>query len=111
MGKPGYRAFAPWGYVTLASIACLSLSSAERSDHSISEELAVMKKFACPHCGQDWVRMYRRKDTGTLFFMCPECGSLWLDESDIEEHTDLYLSEYLTQYDAASVWSVIEQVD
>ncbi|MFF3816158.1 zf-TFIIB domain-containing protein [Streptomyces bluensis] len=70
-----------------------------------------MKKVACPHCGQDWIHQYRRKDTGAQFFMCPECESLWLDQDEIEEPTELYLSEYMTQHDAASAWEVIEQVD
>ena len=70
-----------------------------------------MKNVVCPHCGQDWIHMYRRRDTGSLFFMCPECESLWLNEGDIEERTDLYLSDYLAQHDAASAWSVIERVD
>ncbi len=64
----------------------------------------------CPQCDQDWVHTYRRKDTGALFFMCPECESLWLNQEDVNDPTNLYLSEYMAQYDAVSVWKVIQQV-
>lgn len=70
----------------------------------------MMKKVPCPHCSQDWVATYRRKDSGALFFMCPECESLWLNQDEIEEPTELYLSNYMTQYDTASVWEMIERV-
>ncbi|MFE1307852.1 hypothetical protein [Streptomyces sp. NPDC058755] len=68
-----------------------------------------MKNVTCPHCGQDWIYKYYRKDTGEFFYMCPECESLWLDGQDIEEETDLYLSEYMSRYDPVSVWNVIEK--
>ncbi|MEV7978357.1 hypothetical protein [Streptomyces sp. NPDC086519] len=70
-----------------------------------------MKKIVCPHCSQDWIHKYRRKDIDSVFFMCPECESLWLHEEDLEDETDMYLSEYMAQYDAVTVWSVIEKVD
>jgi len=69
-----------------------------------------MQEIACPHCGQDWIRKYRRKDDGSHFFMCPECESLWLREENLKEETELYLSEYLYQYEAATVWNAIEEI-
>ncbi|WP_086786281.1 hypothetical protein [Streptomyces caniscabiei] len=69
-----------------------------------------MRKIPCPHCGQDWIKKYRTKDLKSTFFMCPECESLWLHEEDLEEGTELYLSEYMTQYDAPSAWDNIEEI-
>ncbi|MFI5984081.1 hypothetical protein ACIBEA_24745 [Streptomyces sp. NPDC051555] len=67
-----------------------------------------MEKVQCVHCGQDWVRRYRRKDSGQVFFMCPECESLWLEEEDLHDETDLYLSEFLLTGDSAKDWEAIE---
>ncbi|WP_406453987.1 hypothetical protein OH768_15360 [Streptomyces sp. NBC_01622] len=33
----------------------------------LSEELELMEKAACAHCGQDRVRCYEHKDTGRRF--------------------------------------------
>ncbi|MFF0589294.1 MULTISPECIES: hypothetical protein [unclassified Streptomyces] len=69
-----------------------------------------MEKKICPHCGQDWIRKYRVKGTDSLFYLCPECESLWLSEKELDQQTDLYLSEYMSKYDAAEVWEKIEEV-
>lgn len=61
----------------------------------------------CVHCGQDWVRCYKRKDSGQVFFMCPECESLWLKEEDVHDKTDMYLSEFLLTGDSAKDWEAI----
>ncbi|MEV8069626.1 hypothetical protein AB0P32_26500 [Streptomyces sp. NPDC085995] len=66
-----------------------------------------MDKVACAHCGQDWVRCYKRKDTGQRFFLRPECESVWDLEDDLHEDTDMYLSEFLLTGDPAKDWEVI----
>lgn len=66
-----------------------------------------MEKVACVHCGQDWVRRYKRKDSGQIFFMCPECESVWLSEGDRHDETDMHLSEFLLTGDSGKDWEAI----
>jgi hypothetical protein len=37
----------------------------------------------CPSCGQDWVRRFRFKDDGSLFYVCTECDALWWTEQSV----------------------------
>lgn len=66
------------------------------------------EKIACVHCGQDWIRLFRRKDTGEQFYLCPECESLWMKGDDLNSETDLYLSEFMSLAEPGREWEVIE---
>lgn len=70
-----------------------------------------MDKVVCVHCGQDWVRRFRRKDSGQVFFMCPECESVWLREADVNEETEMYLSEFVLTGDPVKDWEIITRCE
>jgi hypothetical protein len=70
-----------------------------------------MSRVACVHCGQDWVRPYRKVDTGQVFHLCPECESVWLEGEDINSETECYLSEFLGGDDSGGNWGAIAPVD
>ncbi|MGK5532875.1 hypothetical protein [Streptomyces sp. URMC 129] len=71
----------------------------------------MMERVACPHCGQDWLRLYRRNDTQQTFWLCPECESLWLPSDDLQEDTELYLSEFINPAERGTAWMLISEVE
>ncbi|MFF4603735.1 hypothetical protein ACFY12_13495 [Streptomyces sp. NPDC001339] len=71
----------------------------------------MREKKACTHCGQDWVKEYKRADTGQVFHMCPECESVWLDKNCIDDATELYLSEFMGSGDSVRDWESITLIE
>ena len=70
-----------------------------------------MRKVVCLHCGQDWIRKYRRNDNGQVFYLCPECESVWLDAGEPDKETEFYLSEFLSLERPGEERNVITALD
>ncbi|NYI07235.1 hypothetical protein [Allostreptomyces psammosilenae] len=65
------------------------------------------EKIACFHCGQDWIRRYRRVHTAQVFYMCPECESVWVEGQPLDRETEFALDDFLGSPDSPTSWGMI----